>query len=302
MRIPTNLLILILLLIVMSCDNNDGSSTATEEPQNNPPIISDLYYTTPIEQNDVAQLTCIAEDPDGDILTYSWTAMSGGEIIQQLGNSAIWEPPAGIRLSISYQIGVFVYDTDGYNDSDIANIIVFGEVQEETLISVYADGVDETFPDTDLTNFAMSVGYSLAGADAARLYAVFDFTSLNDQTNVDIINATLKMYCMGIVNPGHDQYTIHFTEMQNWPSPFTWNTQPSYDSEVFATQTVNTYGFGYWNIDELVEKVVDELPLSTASEYYGLCVRNDNPYGTYASFDVQQNAQKPRVILQYQFK
>jgi hypothetical protein len=78
---------------------------------NNPPTIAsltaDAEWTTPLGN---LQVTCSASDPDGDELSYEWTATAGS--ISGTGSVAGWSAPQGIG---TYSVTVVV--TDGHDGS-----------------------------------------------------------------------------------------------------------------------------------------------------------------------------------------
>jgi hypothetical protein len=45
--------------------------------KNQPPVIDDITGASSVPANGTASLTCVAHDPDGDSLTYSWTCTRG---------------------------------------------------------------------------------------------------------------------------------------------------------------------------------------------------------------------------------
>jgi len=86
---------------------------------NNPPYISSLVadadWTTP---SGSLQVTCAASDPDGDELSYEWSA-SGGSIT---GTGAVvnWIAPAEVGM---YDITVLVTDSQGGEDTGLIALI-----------------------------------------------------------------------------------------------------------------------------------------------------------------------------------
>jgi len=78
---------------------------------NNPPtiasLIADAEWTTPSGN---LQVTCSASDPDGDELSYEWTATAGS--ISGTGSVVGWTAPQGVG---KYEVTVVV--TDGHDGS-----------------------------------------------------------------------------------------------------------------------------------------------------------------------------------------
>jgi len=78
------------------------------EPQNNPPSIKAMIAQSKISVSSTGEIVCEAEDPDGDELTYLWSA-SGGTIEGQ-GPVVNWIAP---EAPGEYTIAVSVNDDQG---------------------------------------------------------------------------------------------------------------------------------------------------------------------------------------------
>jgi hypothetical protein len=94
----------VMLLLASSC------TTVT----NRLPIIINLEAEAEwIAPSDTIQLTCTASDPDGDGLSYQWSASDGN--ISSTGSAAIWTAPGEVGM---YDITVVV--DDGHDGRDTA--------------------------------------------------------------------------------------------------------------------------------------------------------------------------------------
>jgi len=124
----------------ITCTVYDGELTDTlsftivvtePEPINHSPSISSLTAVPsgPIGANQSTSITCLATDPDGDTLTYSW-AKTGG-IISGIGSAIIWTAP---NTAGTYAITCTVYDGKGGEDSESVNISV-SEINHSPVIS-----------------------------------------------------------------------------------------------------------------------------------------------------------------------
>jgi hypothetical protein len=87
---------------------------------NRPPVITSLEAEEPgwTVPSDSLQVTCDAEDPEGDELSYNWSA-SGGNITST-GPEAIWTAPAEVGM---YDITVVVSDSQGREATGLIALI-----------------------------------------------------------------------------------------------------------------------------------------------------------------------------------
>ena len=121
-----------------------ASDSLTIHVINTPPEISSLTSSaTSLAPEDSCTVSCIANDPDGDTLTYEW-AVTDGAIIGE-GSTVTWEGPVAEG---TYTISVTVSDGKGGTATDSCIITVeikFGSIVIQSSPSgaaVYLDGVD----------------------------------------------------------------------------------------------------------------------------------------------------------------
>lgn len=107
---------------------------AVEVRANRVPIISSLVadadWTTPAG---IIQVTCTASDPDGDQLTYEWTAPAG--YVSGTGTVVNWTAPEEIGV---YYVTVVTKDSHGSSDTRTLSLTVAQEeppVIEELLVT-----------------------------------------------------------------------------------------------------------------------------------------------------------------------
>jgi len=121
-------------------DGHGGRDTATTFVQvvdffNFPPIISS-FVARPrkIDLNAVSQIVCTASDPDGDTLSYNWSA-TGGLIIAD-SSTATWTAP-----SVAGNHFVFCRVEDGRGGSSVDSIGIevrdFSQTQTGDLVAFY---------------------------------------------------------------------------------------------------------------------------------------------------------------------
>jgi iron complex transport system substrate-binding protein len=80
--------------------------TADNPPADNPPVITSLTPSpSSVAPEESSTITCVASDPDGDTLSYTWSATNG--TISGVGNIATWVAPA---ITGTFTISVTVAD------------------------------------------------------------------------------------------------------------------------------------------------------------------------------------------------
>lgn len=111
---------------------------------NKPPQITGFTASaTSVARVGSCTISCAANDPNGDTLTYAWTATGG--TISGMGSTITWVAPPSEG---TYTIGVMVSDGKGGIDNDSCTVTVelkFGSIDVKSSPSgaaIYLDGVD----------------------------------------------------------------------------------------------------------------------------------------------------------------
>ncbi|MEA3475083.1 MAG: Ig-like domain-containing protein [Candidatus Cloacimonadota bacterium] len=111
---------LVALLLVACLLAIIGCSKSSTEPQNESPEITNIVAVPDtIRTGQTTTITCFANDPDGDSLTYKWEAVSG--TITGSGATVQWTPP---DTTGTYSIICTVEDGRGGQDTQHVNIYV----------------------------------------------------------------------------------------------------------------------------------------------------------------------------------
>jgi len=129
-------------------DGNGGTDTDSLDVVvavvNNPPLITSLSASlATVAPGGSSTITCVASDPDGDTLTYTWSA-SGGTI-SGTGSSVTWVAPG---VEGTYNISVTVDDGRGGTDTSATPVVVAvitGSIDVSSNpagAAIYLDGVD----------------------------------------------------------------------------------------------------------------------------------------------------------------
>lgn len=173
--------------ITVTVDDGKGGSVQASLPitvgANQAPIISSLSASpSGVLYGSSTVLTCIASDPDGDVVRYSWTASEGS--ITGVGNKVTWIAP---NKGGSFNITVIVSDSKGGETT--GNVMVSVSAAMKTInITPIAQETGTVRSDGDRDN-----SRTLAGDDANdlgyRAFWSYDVFSLAGKT---IQNATLK--------------------------------------------------------------------------------------------------------------
>ncbi len=136
---------------------------------NSPTIISFIIDPpSPIEVNQDTTITCYAADPDGDILTYTWT--KDGGTISGCDSTITWTAP---NTTGTYTITCTVSDSKGGEDIETINIVV--TESDETKITNTINGFFQAIIDLD---WDMARSYCVYGSEV--YVAIFDLEQCCD--------------------------------------------------------------------------------------------------------------------------
>jgi len=98
---------------------------ACDKLMNKSPIINGVHaIRTELGSSDTTTVWVDAEDPDGDILSYTWGSDNYGSFSSTIGKSVVWMAP---QLSGVYTLSVTVRDEDGAEVRNHVKITVIGE-------------------------------------------------------------------------------------------------------------------------------------------------------------------------------
>jgi len=124
------LTVVTVLLLSSACLPTPPPPPPPPPPPNEPPIISSLTAEQEILTLLETQISCEANDADGDSLTYQWSA-DGGTITGE-GNSITWVAP---DTAGNYNIEVTVTDGKGGTASEYETITVIDKPNQPPLIA-----------------------------------------------------------------------------------------------------------------------------------------------------------------------
>ncbi len=128
------------LVACIVSDGNGGLDTAytdievVESINHDPLILNITAQPRKIDLGATSNLTCSAQDPDGDTLTYTWSALSGSIISND--SAAVWTAPMSAG---NYYVTCEIDDGQGAQDIDSIAIVVrdFTNVQTGDLVAHY---------------------------------------------------------------------------------------------------------------------------------------------------------------------
>ena len=178
--------------LTATATNSEGTATDSMnliwqcQMQNNPPEITEIEISPgTIFIGSTIDVKVIANDPDGDILNYEWTAAEGS-FADENANDTEYIVPGNPG---SYQITVKVSDGNGGTDEKTKQIIISPPPQTQQTMEVPRDENGFIVKDIKCTiNFPLFVGDSVENKPI-RGFVSFDITGL---TGATIDNATLK--------------------------------------------------------------------------------------------------------------
>ncbi len=183
-------LLAVMVMFGVACGQQPPPVTPSTPSGNQSPEISSLTANPPgVSCGGSSMVKCIATDPDGDAVYYSWSA-SGGDISGS-GDTVTWIAP---NESGNYNITVVVSDDKG------------GETTSSVMISVSAAGGTITFtPVAGETGTVASDGdrdtsRTIAGDDDQDIgYHAFWSFDISSLAGKKIQNATLRLTTKNIV-------------------------------------------------------------------------------------------------------
>jgi hypothetical protein len=170
-------------------------------PGNHAPTISSLTANlTSISTGAVTTITCIASDPDGDSLTYNWSAVSGA--FSESGLSRNWTAPA---TPGTYTINCTVSDGKGGSDAKSVSVTVTSYASVNHPPNVQASAPSGSNSGTIGTSYT----YSTSGTDPDGNQVKYRF-DWGDGTTSDT----------GYVNSGVSASALH-----SWSSAGTYSVK-----------------------------------------------------------------------------
>ena len=123
------IVMLVSLILFSGCSDDDNPVTDT----NNSPVINSLIASKDtVDLTDTCTISCSAIDPDGDGLTYSWSAVAGS--ITGTGDNVIWTSP---DVGGEYMVVCEVSDVHSAAVTDSITIAVTRQMPTQGLILHY---------------------------------------------------------------------------------------------------------------------------------------------------------------------
>jgi hypothetical protein len=165
---------------------------------NQPPEISSLTADpSGVIYGGVATLTCIATDPDGDVVNYSWTSSEG--TITGVGNKVTWKAP---NKGGNFNITVHLSDGKGGETTGNVMVVVSAATRTITITPVAQEsGTVDSKGDKDNSRY-------LAGDDDKDVgYCAFWSFDTWSLVGSNIQNAKLKFQTRGVAGTPFDKTT-----------------------------------------------------------------------------------------------
>ena len=186
--------------IKLTVDDGKGGTAEATIPitvsNNHSPVISSLQADpSSVEFSSSTTLTCIASDPDGDLVQYKWEAKDG--TLSGIGNVVSWISPASKAADYS----IFVIVSDGKGGATKQELIIpvapVNSVQTFSLVK-QESGTVSSDGDRDNTVYK-------AGDDEKNIgYRAFFSYNILPLAGMDIKQATLKF--VGTTVVGSDPF------------------------------------------------------------------------------------------------
>lgn len=185
-------------IISVTVDDGKGgtdraSTTIMVQTNQRPTISSVIAEPTKVASSGTSAITCSANDADGDMLTYAWSATGG--TITGLGNVVTWKAP-----DVDGEFIISVTVDDGKGGTVTAEYVITVETAEQTMILA---------PVTDESGSVSSSG---------DLYAS---TLVGDNANNKGIRAFFSFDISGLSGATIDEAKLTFTAKEMVGKP--WN-------------------------------------------------------------------------------
>lgn len=165
------------------------SLTLTVQANQRPVVTSITAEPATLEREETSTITCVASDPDGDTLTYTWEA-SGGTVTGT-GNIVTWKAPSDAG---EFVISVSVDDAKGGIAESSCRIVV-GIPEVTVILTPLPDESGSIYYDGDMiTSFRIGDNDNNVGV---RPYFSFDITEL---VGAEIKEAKVSFTVKEIVN------------------------------------------------------------------------------------------------------
>ncbi len=158
-----------MIQLIMQC------STPSESNNNSPKISSLTANPDSLEVKETATLTCVASDPDGDALTYKWSADAGS--VNGSGPSVSWVAP-----DLTGQFSITCTVDDGNGSSDSESIVIKVVEPQIPIISAWQFATALAFGRAAHNSVAHNgFIYVIGGTDGSTQYDLDDvqYTSIN---------------------------------------------------------------------------------------------------------------------------
>lgn len=226
-------------ILFLSCDKKKESPTGPTI--NHDPIIEQIVANpSQIFSGDNTYLECIAEDEDGDPLSYDWDCNDG--TFNQNGESeTMWTSPSEIG-NLEYLISVTVNDNQG--GSAFGNVPILVMTRYDTILvsdDAYVSSFSPTWnPQIEWSNL-LSLYKNLEGTTEGYLF----YDNLNPEKGIK--SAKLRLSIMeyggtGIYPDSNEPLLCDIQKVTNlWTSvTLTWETKPEYDITPILRFTIPT--------------------------------------------------------------
>jgi hypothetical protein len=174
------LILLAGLLLVTAAGCQPDNKYQAMPPLNQSPIITDIVSESQVSPSTESPVICVATDPDGDNLTYTWSA-SGG-VIKGQGNKVTWLAP---EYPGDYLLSVRIDDGNGGTFSESEKIAVAAETK--TVATLKIKNIKVTSPNKNPTIIDPSVikreGTDNNSVVSARIWETVEIECIAEDQN-----------------------------------------------------------------------------------------------------------------------
>ncbi len=285
-----------------------------KEKLNEPPIVdAGIHQTIQLPEDEII-LSGTATDPDGQVLAYAWSQVSGPapSILLNPGSAST---TLTVEQSGTYLFQLLATDNDGATGVDTVSIKLLAPLVVSKSFQPSNNSNELHLQGNQYTDYNSSgapelvAGLWTVGGETMKMRGAFKFDLSQIPSSAKIVSARLSLYSnptpingdhSGAANSGSDNAFAIQRITGNWNNTITWQQQPS-TTEAGQVLFPHTTQSSLDIINADVKEMVQEM-ISTAN--YGFMIKLQHEVNLYnirnfCSSKHAQSSKHPKLIVEY---